>query len=77
MPITKKYVGVYLIRVILPNKEQWDYIGKCEETKDGIRKRLTDHFSKMMNAKKYIKYIEQTKNFNLGDIKNENYYWDY
>ena len=73
MPITKKYVGVYLIRVILPNKEQWDYIGKCEETKDGIRKRLTDHFSKMMNAKKYIKYLDQTNNFNLGDIKNENF----
>ena len=34
------------------------FIGKCEETKDGIRKRLTDHFSKMINAKKYIKYIE-------------------
>ena len=62
-PIQKKDIGVYWIKVKLPNNEQWDYIGKCEETKDGIRKRLTDHFSKMINAKKYIKYGEQTNNF--------------
>ena len=28
-PLQKKDIGVYWIKVTLPNKEQWDYIGKC------------------------------------------------
>lgn len=48
-PLNKGDVGVYWIKI--KHKEfVFDYIGKCAEDKDGMRKRLTQHFRKICNV---------------------------
>jgi hypothetical protein len=47
-PLLRGMVGCYHIK-ILHNHKQWDYIGQCSETKDGMRKRITHHFRKICN----------------------------
>jgi hypothetical protein len=67
-PLMHSDIGVYWVKIELPNQERYDYIGQCAELKDGIRKRLTNHFSKMifiegLNVRKYTKATEKFKNF--------------
>ena len=48
-PLFRGMVGCYHIR-ISHKKKKWNYIGQCaEEKKDGMRKRITQHFRKLCN----------------------------
>ena len=67
-PLYKGDCGVYWIKIkceIAGKNERWDYIGKSAYTKEGIRKRLTDHFAKMLFVDEILtrKGIGETANF--------------
>lgn len=47
-PLLRGMVGCYHIRISY-KKEERNYIGQCAELKDGMRKRLTQHFRKICN----------------------------
>lgn len=49
-PLEHGDVGVYWFQ-IKHEDFRYDYIGKCAENQDGIRKRLTQHFRKICNVK--------------------------
>lgn len=67
-PLDDGDVGVYWFQ-IKHDGFQYDYIGKCAEKYDGIRKRLTQHFRKICNVKDhpYQKDIPAPLRFTKGD----------
>ena len=59
-PLLRGMVGCYHIRISY-NEEQWNYIGQCSELKDGMRKRITQHFRKICNIPDHSDQIRLSK----------------
>jgi len=62
-PLQRGDIGCYMLRIDLRDNSgdghKWDYIGLCAELRDGIRKRLTDHFRKLCDLPNALANVEK------------------
>ena len=61
--LDKTDIGVYWIKIVGKNLNRYDYIG--EAGKQGIYKRLIDHFTKIAGTSKFSTGYRDTKEFRL------------